>query len=77
MPERSRHCSSEPVCTRRIFVCLEIVTEESFLGKAQIGDELKPGELPDRQSPFDLRAMGRRFSAAYLPLDKAAFAVPL
>ena len=56
---------------------LEMVTEESILGKAQTGDELKPGELPDRQSPFDLRAMGRRFSATYLPLVKAAFAMPL
>ena len=53
------------------------VTEESILGKAQTGDELKPGELPDRQSPFDLRAMGRRFSATYLPSGKAAFAMPL
>jgi len=77
MPERSRHCSSELVCTRKIFVFLEMVTEESILGKAQTGDELKPGELPDRQSPFDLRAMGRRFSAAHLPLGKAAFAMPL
>ena len=47
MPERSRHCSRELVCTRKIFVFLEMVTEESILGKAQIGDELKPGELPD------------------------------
>jgi len=54
-----------------------MVTEESILGKAQTGDELKPGELPDQQSPFDLRAMGRRFSATYLPLGKAAFAMPL
>ena len=22
-------------------------------------DELEPGELPDQQSPFDLRAMGK------------------
>ena len=29
------------------------------LGKAQRSDELEPGELPDRRSPSDLRAMGR------------------
>ena len=29
------------------------------LGKAQGSDELEPGELPDGQSPFDLRVMGR------------------
>ena len=28
-------------------------------GKAQVRDELEPGELPDGQSPFDLRVMGR------------------
>ncbi len=35
---------------------------EGNLGKAQRSDELKPGELPSRQSPFDLRVMGRGFA---------------
>ena len=30
-------------------------------GKAWRSDDLKPGELPSQQSPFDLRAMGRGF----------------
>ncbi|ERJ95397.1 hypothetical protein HMPREF1992_00641 [Selenomonas sp. oral taxon 892 str. F0426] len=29
-------------------------------GRCRENDELKPGELPDLESPIDLRVMGRR-----------------
>ena len=51
-PKRSRHCNSEQICNYVIGVKSE---------KAQISEDLKPGELPNQQSPFDLRVTGRRF----------------
>ena len=43
-------------------LCQRANLQETSLGKpgkAQRSDELEPGELPDRRSPSDLRAMGR------------------
>ena len=44
-PERSRHCISEQTC-KKIRMVFSIC-HWGIPGKAQVSDELEPGELPD------------------------------
>lgn len=48
-PARSRRCKEEQRC--------KDVTVQTY-GKAQRSDDAKPEELPDEESPINLRAMG-------------------
>ena len=70
MPARSRHCRMEragivPLAGADAGCGDAIGT----VGKAPERDEIEPGYLPVRQSPFDLRAIGRGFMLFMKPFS--------
>ena len=82
MPARSRHCRMERAgivplagadagCGNAIAI--------GTVGKAPERDEIEPGYLPVRQSPFDLRAIGRGFILFMKPFSawREAFSMRL
>ena len=80
MPARSRHCMMERAGMMPLAGANTGRSDAAgTAGKAPERDEIEPGYLPVRQSPFDLRAIGRGFILFMKPFSawREAFSMRL